>query len=522
MEVARRIGMEQVYRTADGEAARYNVRWIDSRPAPHENAGMIRAITLGSIVWILAAPALAADASRPNIVIIFCDDLGYGDIGPFGATGYATPHLDRMAREGIRFTRFYAAQAVCSASRAALLTGCYPNRIGIRGALGPKSEVGIGDDETTLAEVVKQRDYATAIFGKWHLGHHPPFLPVHHGFDEYYGLPYSNDMWPYHPGYLNLPPAERRRRGFPDLPMIEGDRVVDAEVTADEQRQLTTAYTERAVKFIDRNHARPFFLYVAHSMPHVPLFVSDKHQDKTERGLFGDVIEEIDWSVGQILGALAQHGLDERTLVIFTSDNGPWLSYGDHCGTAGPLREGKGTSWEGGVREPFVARWTGKIPAGSACHEPAMTIDILPTVAALVGAKLPEHTIDGLDIWPLLIGDPFADSPHDAYYFYYADNELQAVMSGSMKLYLPHTYRTLAGREGGRGGVPVEYEQRTLNEPELYDVVADVGETTDIAAANPGVVERLLAIAERARADLGDSLTQRVGSGVRPAGRLQE
>jgi arylsulfatase len=329
-------------------------------------------------------------------------------------------------------------------------------------------------------------------------------------------------MWPYHPGFVNLPPGERRRRGFPDLPMIEGDRVVDAEVTADEQRQLTTSYTERAVRFIDRNHDQPFLLYVAHNMTHVPLFVSDKYEGKTKRGLFGDVVEEIDWSVGQILEALAKHKLDERTLVIFTSDNGPWLSYGDHAGSAGPLREGKGTSWEGGVREPFLARFSGKIPAGSVCREPAMTIDILPTVAKLVGAKLPAHKIDGLDIWPLLSGEPGAKCPHDAYYIYFADNELQAVISGPLKLYLPHTYRTLGGREGGRNGVPVAYGQRTLQEPELYDVVADIGETRNIAAEHPDEVKRLLTFAERARADLGDSLSQRVGSGVRPSGRLNK
>jgi len=297
---------------------------------------------------------------------------------------------------------------------------------------------------------------------------------------------------------------------------------VDAEVTAEEQRQFTTSYTERAVSFINRHKDRPFLLYVAHTMTHVPLAVSDKFQGKTQRGLFGDVVEEIDWSVGQILEALKKNGLDERTLVIFTADNGPWLSYGDHAGSAGPLREGKGTSWEGGVREPFIARWTGKIPAGSVCNEPAMTIDLLPTIAKLVGAELPKHKIDGLDIWPLLSGDPAARNPHDAYYFYYADNELQAVSSGTMKLYLPHTYRTLAGRAGGRDGQPVNYESRTIEKPELHDLATDVGEKTDIAAANPQVVERLLAIAERAREDLGDSLTNRTGSGVRPNGKLRE
>ena len=328
------------------------------------------------------------------------------------------------------------------------MTGCYPNRIGIRGALGPAATVGIHDDETTLGEVAKQRGYATAIFGKWHLGHHPQFLPTRHGFDEYFGLPYSNDMWPHHPGDGGTPPA-RRRGQFPDLPLIEGEQPKILPVTAEHQRQLTTWYTEHAVDFIDRNKQRPFLLYLAHSMPHVPLYVSDKYQGHAQRGLFGDVIEEIDWSVGQVLGALARNGLDERTLVIFTSDNGPWLSYGEHAGSAGPLREGKGTSWEGGVREPFIARWTGVIPAGSVCNEPAMTIDLLPTIAGLIGAKLPERKIDGLDIWPLIAGQGGAKNPHDAYYHYYADNELQAVSSGPWKLVLPHTYRTLAGQPGG-------------------------------------------------------------------------
>lgn len=462
----------------------------------------------------------AEQPAQPNIVVIFCDDLGYGDIGVFGAHGYTTPNIDRLATDGIRFTRFYVAQAVCSASRAALLTGCYPNRIGIQGALGPQAKVGISDDETTLGEIAKQRGYATAAFGKWHLGHHPQFLPTRHGFDEYFGLPYSNDMWPFHPGFLHLPPEDRKRRGFPDLPLFDGEQVKISAVTPDDQRYLTTWYTEHAVDFIERHHDRPFLLYLAHSMPHVPLYVSDKYQGKTSRGTFGDVIEEIDWSVGQVLAALAKHKLDERTLVIFTSDNGPWLSYGDHAGSAGPLREGKGTSWEGGVREPFAARWSGVIPAGRVCHEPAMTIDLLPTIANLIGAKLPDHKIDGLDVWPLLSGDPNAKNPHDAYYHYYADNELQAVSSGTKKLYLPHTYRTLGGRPGGRDGVPVEYEHRTLTEPELYDVVADVSETKNIAAENPEIVEQLLAIAERARADLGDSLTKRMPMGARPPGRV--
>lgn len=479
---------------------------------------------LALLALFAALTSSAADrAATPNIVIVFCDDLGYADVGCFGAKGWKTPNLDRLAAEGIRFTRFYDAQPVCSASRAALLTGCYPSRIGIMGALGPNSKVGISSNEVTIAEIVKQRGYATAIFGKWHLGVQPQFLPTRHGFDEYFGLPYSNDMWPWHPDFVNKPLAERQRRpGYPELPLIEGDKVVIPSVTSTEQNQLTTRYTEHAVKFIAKNKERPFFLYVPHSMPHVPLHVSDKFKGKSAQGLYGDVIMEIDWSVGQILAALKKHRLEKNTLVIFTSDNGPWLSYGNHAGSALPLREGKGTCWDGGVRVPFIARWPGKIPKASVCREPAMTIDVLPTVAKLVGAALPAHKIDGLDIWPLLSGNPKARNPHDAYFFFYENNQLQSVMSGPWKLQLPHTYRTLAGQPGGRDGKPAAYQQRKLEQPELYNLESDIGEATNLAQQNPDTVKRLEALAERAREDLGDSLTKRTGAGVREPGRIAD
>jgi arylsulfatase len=477
-----------------------------------------------ALLCLLAALAVsAAQPSPPNIVLIFCDDLGYADVGCFGAKGWKTPNIDRLAREGIRFTQFYVAQPVCSASRAALMTGCYPSRVGIQGALGPNSKIGINSGEMTLAEVVKQRGYATAIFGKWHLGHEPPFLPVRHGFDEYQGLPYSNDMWPWHPDLVDRPLDERKRRpGYPDLPLIEGDRVAIPCVTSNEQSQLTTWATERAVKFITQNKARPFFLYVPYSMPHVPLHVSRKFKGKSAQGLYGDVIMEIDWSVGEILKALRKHRLEKNTLVIFTSDNGPWLSYGNHAGLADPLREGKGTCWDGGVRVPFIARWPGKIPKRSVCNEPAMTIDLLPTVARLVGAELPSHKIDGLDIWPLLSGQPGAKNPHEAYFFWYANNQLQAVLSGQWKLQLPHSYRTLAGKPGGRDGKPAPYDERKVERAELYNLANDISETTDLAAQHPDVVKRLEALAEQAREDLGDSLTKRAGKGAREPGRLAE
>jgi arylsulfatase A-like enzyme len=362
----------------------------------------------------------------------------------------------------------------------------------------------------TLAEVVKQRGYATACYGKWHLGHHPKFLPTNHGFDEYLGLPYSNDMWPLHPTAGDK---------FPDLPLIEGTRVIDPLVDDKDQEQLTTRYTDRAVQFIEKHKDGPFFVYLPHSMVHVPLHVSDKFRGKSSRGLFGDVVMEIDWSVGQILDTLRKHKLQENTLVIFTSDNGPWLSYGDHAGSALPLREGKGTMFDGGCREPTLMWWPGTIPAGSVCKTPAMTIDILPTLAYLVDAKLPDHAIDGKNIWPLIAGTPGAESPQEAYYFYYGA-QLEAVRMGRWKLHFPHKYRTLAGRPGGTGGTPAAYETAQIGLA-LFDLETDVGETTDVAGDHPDVVAKIRKLADGIRAELGDSATKQKGSGVREPGRLE-
>lgn len=461
-------------------------------------------------LFVLAAFLTTAAAAQrlPNVVIIFIDDMGYADIGPFGAQGYRTPNLNRMAKEGTRFTSFYVAQAVCSASRTALLTGCYPNRLGLHGALGPNAKHGISDSEVTIAQMLKPKGYATAIYGKWHLGHHPQFLPTRHGFDEYFGLPYSNDMWPNHP--------EATPGTYPPLPLIENDKVVQL---MPDQTQLTRQYTERAVSFIERNKDKPFFLYVPHTMVHVPLFVGKPFKGSAKTGLYGDVVQEVDWSVGEILGALKKHNLDNDTLVIFTSDNGPWLSYGEHAGSSGPLREGKGTAWEGGVRVPFIARWPGKIPAGRTTREPAMTIDLLPTIAKLAQAELPKHKIDGLNIWPLLAGAKNAKNPHEAYFFYYNTNELQAVRSGRWKLILPHTYRTLGQQPKAKDGIPVKYSQVKAG-LELYDLEKDMGEKHNVAVQHPEVVKRLEALAEQAREDMGDTLTKRVGKGIRAPGRL--
>jgi arylsulfatase A-like enzyme len=446
-----------------------------------------------SLVLLAAAPSpFAAETQRPpNVVIIFCDDLGYGDVGCYGAKGYETPNIDRLAAEGVRFTDFYAAQAVCSASRVALLTGRYPNRVGILGALGPGAKNGIKRDELTLGEVFKSRGYATAVYGKWHLGDHDPYLPTDNGFDDYFGLPYSNDMWPRHP----------TNKSFPPLPLIEGKQRVQIDP---DQRNLTTWYTQRAVGFIEKNKDRPFFLYVPHSMPHVPLFVSDEHAGKTSRGLFGDVIAEIDWSVGQVTEALRRNGLADDTLVMFSSDNGPWLSYGDHAGSAGPLREGKATTFEGGVRVPGIFRLPGRIRPGTVCREPAMTIDVLPTLAKLIGAELPAgHVLDGKDVWPLLAGEPGARSPHEALYFYWGKH-LQAIRSGKWKLHFPHDYPAQSNAtRAAKEGTPGLYGKGRI-ELSLFDLEKDVGETTNLAAEHPEVVRRLTELAGVARRDLGD------------------
>ena len=481
---------------------------------------LIRTIVFSSLFaaiignLVIPSQVIAAKNKSPNVVVIFMDDMAYADIGPFGAKAYPTPHLDRMAKEGRKFTDFYVTQAVCSASRAGLLTGCYNVRVGIFGALGPKSNHGLNKNELTIAELCKQKGYATAIYGKWHLGHHKPFLPMQHGFDDYFGLPYSNDMWPYHPNVLHLPMSERLKR-WPHLPLIDKNEIINPQVSGKDQEQLTTQYTERAVKFIEKNKDNPFFLYVPHSMVHVPLFVSDKFKGKSKSGLFGDVMMEVDWSVGQILNTLRKHNLDKDTLVIFTSDNGPWLSYGDHAGSAGPLREGKGTMFDGGCRESTLMWWPDTIPANSVCSTPAMTIDILPTVAEIIDAQLPNHKIDGKSILNLVTGKN-DESPQEAYYFYYGQ-QLQAIRMGKWKLHFPHSYRTMAGKPGGTGGIPTKYSQDKIGLA-LFNLNKDIGETTDVKAEHPKIVAKLLKLGEVMRKELGDQ--GRKGSGQRSSGRL--
>lgn len=456
-----------------------------------------------------AAVQQAGVVATPNIVLIFVDDMGYADINPFSPAELVTPALDRMAAEGAVFTQFRVAQPVCSASRAALLTGAYSNRVGIHGALFPGTGIGLAPEETTLAELLKQQGYVTALFGKWHLGDAPELLPVRQGFDHYFGIPYSNDMWPQHP--------LQERFGFADLPLYENDVVLE---TLQDQSDLTRRLTERSVEFIRDHKDERFFLYLAHPQPHTPIFASAEFRGSTGQGLYRDVVAELDWSVGEILRTLQEEDLDDETLVIFTSDNGPWLSFGNHAGSAAPLREGKNTVFEGGVRVPFVARWPGHIPAGKRSDTPFMSIDLLPTLATLAGAPLPPRKIDGVNAWDLLSGVG-TQSPQPAYFLYFGNNELQGVLYGPWKLLFPHTYQSIEGGVAGMDGAMGTYQARQILEIELYNLEEDPGEQRNVAAAHPDVVAVIEALADGMRSDLGDSLRGIEGSGRRPAAMLK-
>ena len=452
-----------------------------------------------------------ADSPFPNIVIVFVDDMGWGDLPSQGATGWEMPNLTRMEREGTRFTDFTVAQPVCSASRAALLTGCYPNRLGIHGALGPWSEVGLHANEVTLAEMAKTRGYATGIFGKWHLGHHDEFLPTRHGFDEYLGIPYSNDMWPGHP---------ERPKQWPPLPLIDGVETVEQISTLEGQDPLTERFTQRAVSFIESHQDGPFLLYLAHPQPHVPLACAERWKGSSAQGMYGDVMQEIDWSVGQLLETLDRCNLSDRTIVMFMSDNGPWLSYGDHAGTSGGWREGKGTTFEGGIRVPCLVRWPGHVPSGVVNASPWMTIDVFPTLARAMNVDV-THEVDGVDATDVLVSKSMGLPDDHVVFYYYRTNELQAVRSGQWKLHLPHGYRSLEGRPGGTGGAPTRYSWNLPQPLALYDLLSDPTERKDVQSDHPEVVARLMAHVERARSDLGDTLVDRTGSGQRIPGRVE-
>ena len=457
----------------------------------------------------------------PNIVLIYADDLGYGDLGSYGALDYDTPNLDKLAADGMRFTNFEVAQAVCSASRAGIMTGTYPNRLGLSGALNPHATIGLNPEEETLAELVKRAgNYKTAIFGKWHLGHLKPFLPLQQGFDEFVGLPYSNDMWKWtYDMQLATLETHARKASYPELPLMAGDTVRAQIMNLKDQANLTTLYTEEATRFINENKSNPFLLVVPHSMPHVPLAVSDKFKGKSNQGLYGDVIMEIDWSVGEIVKSLEENGLSENTIVIFTSDNGPWLNFGEHAGSAGGLREGKGTSFEGGQRVPCIVKWPKRIPAGTINNKLAATIDFFPTFAEILNVSLPDRKIDGISILDLWENVPDAN-PRETFSYYYQQNALEAIRKGHWKLVFPHSHRTYGLSTPGREGVNGETRQ-VETDLALYDLRRDPGERYDVKKENPHIVAELSLLAEEVRADMGDDLMNIAGENRREPGRIE-
>jgi arylsulfatase A-like enzyme len=446
-------------------------------------------------VTAMAAAAFAPQRPLPNIVLIYADDLGYGDLGCYGNPTIRTPHLDRLAAEGMRFTQFYSAAPLCSPSRAALLSGRYPVRSGINFVLFPDSQGGLPESETTIAEMLRPRGYATQVVGKWHLGHLPQYLPTRHGFDSYFGIPYSNDMsLKTNPVYEEInreagrkrpPTALERYRTLPGIPLMRDEQVIETEP---DQAQLTPRYTAEANSFIRKSakERRPFFLYMAHTFPHVPLFASEKFRGRSRRGLYGDAVEELDWSVGQIVETLAELKLEENTLVLFSSDNGGAVGLGRHGGSNGALREGKATTWEGGMREPFIARWKGRIAPGQVSTEVASTLDIFPTLARLTGELPKEPVLDGADLAPLLWERKSRPQPD---FFYYTGGRLRGLRQGPWKLHLT-------------GGLQNE-------KAELYQVETDIAERFDMAGQHPEIVARMQEAMRRHEASFQHAPTQR-------------
>lgn len=458
----------------------------------------VKQISLCLAAFLLAlGPGLAADApsgpARPNFVLIFIDDMGYADIGPFGATRQRTPNLDRMAREGLKFTSFYAAP-VCSVSRAQLLTGCYGARVSVPGVYFPGGTNGLNPAEVTLAERLKERGYRTACVGKWHLGDQPEFLPTRQGFDRYFGIPYSNDM--------QRKPAQGAARV---VPLLRNDQVAEL-LTDEQQTRIVERYTDEAVAFIREQRDQPFLLYLAHNAVHTPIHPGPQFAGRSANGRFGDWVEEVDWSVGRVLDALRERHLDERTLVLFTSDNGPWLIKGTDGGSAGPLRGGKGSTWEGGVREPTLAWWPGRIQPGTVCDAVAGTIDVLPTFVALAGGTVPpEPVIDGRDIAPLLFGTS-RTSPREAHY-YFSNYNLQAVRQGPWKLAVAPQPEGMAGKAAA---------DSNAGAARLYHLPTDIGERTNVAAQHPDIVAKLQALATAMNAEIGGAQPR----ARRPAGKV--
>ncbi len=460
-------------------------------------------LTAIPFLQLLGNPIFQSGDELPNIILIYADDLGYADIGVFGAKGFVTPNLDELANNGIQFKDYYSAAPTCTPSRAALLTGCYPVRVGLPFVIGPKGpdwtkgkdNIGLSPRETTIASMLKQENYATCCIGKWHLGDKKQFLPTHYGFDYYFGLPYSHDM------IKSLDPK------WPDLPLIENNKVIELNP---DLSQLTKRYTEKTLSFIDKNKKHPFFIYLAHNMPHIPLFASSKFKGKSENGLYGDVVEEIDWSVGEIIKKLKEDKLYENTIIVYTSDNGPWLIYGNHSGSAGNLREGKFTTFEGGQREPCIISWPKKIPKGVVSDEVFSSIDFLPTFAAITGAKLPAQKIDGENALQLWENKSGAVNPHEALYFY-AEYDLQAVRWENWKLHFPHDYDSVKvpGKDGKQGiGVGKKIELS------LFDLSNDPEEKINLADKHPDIVEKMSAMAK--------AFDEELKKDARPCGRVDD
>ena len=444
---------------------------------------------LALLLW--TAPGRTGEPSRPpNFVVIFLDDSGWADFSPFGRIAYPTPNVQRLADEGCCFDNFYVPQAVCSASRAALLSGCLPGRTGVYGAHGPGAR-GLEPKFATMGEVLRKRGYATAVFGKWHVGDQPETRPQARGFEESCGLMYSNDMWEFHP-------ENPKYWGQHPLKFWENGKVTIERVTPEHQPMLTTWYTQHAVDFIRRQKDRPFLLYVPHSMPHVPLFCSEKFKGKSGAGLYGDVMMELDWSVGEIMKALKEAGVEDNTLVLMTSDNGPWISYGNHAG-ATPFREAKGTGFEGGIRSACLVKFPGRIKPGTRSARAFCTIDVLPTLAHLAGADLPGNPIDGRNVWGLIVGEPGATNRQSCYPFCTNDT-LEGVISGDgrWKLHLPHAFRTLT--QPGHDGQAGKYRSEQIG-LSLFDLVSDPYETRNVIESNPEIASRLQALAEAHRAE---------------------
>ncbi len=435
-----------------------------------------------------SAKRAKTNGKLPNFVIIFLDDSGWADFKPFSTPAYETPNVEQLAKEGCCFHNFYVTQAICSASRASLLSGCYPGRTKVFGAHSPRAR-GLDPKYATIGDVLKARGYTTAVFGKWHIGDQPDTRPPARGFDESCGLMYSNDMWEFHP-------ENPKYWGKYPLQFWDNGKVTIERVTKEHQPMLTTWYTEHAVDFINRNKDKPFFLYVPHSMPHVPLFCSKKFKGKSGAGMYGDVMMEIDWSVGEIMKALKANGVEDNTLVLFTSDNGPWVSYGNHAGKT-PYREAKGTGFDGGTRSACIIKFPERIKADTISKKTFCSIDILPTLAYLAGARLPENPIDGKNAWNLIAGKPGAKNPNE-YYPFSTGRTFEGVISsdGRWKLHLPHKYRTLV--EAGNDGMAGKYTQKGI-ELSLFDMKKDPYETTNVLEKYPEVAMKLKQLAERHR-----------------------